>query len=134
MQLPAAHPPQLAHWAPVGHCESLVHQHATPPAVHEPPGDETVLQLPIEQDQASATDDAVRQSSLSEGALALPVHAPAPHWLLELTHLPLGQLESATQRHAVFPLFGLGVGVRVVVHIVPPVPVHGTELGAAWQP
>jgi hypothetical protein len=122
----------LAQWAPP-HCESLVHQHATPPAVQEPPGDETVLQLPIEHDQALATDVAVRQSSLSEGELALPVQVPV-HWLLELTHLPLGQLESATQRHAVFPELGTGAGVRVVVHVVPPVPAHGTELGAGWQP
>jgi len=131
VQLPDVHPAQLAHWAPLGHCESLVHQHGTPAAVHLPLGEDTLSQLPIEQDQALATDVAVTQLSLSAGPL--PEHVPV-HLLAALTHFPLEQLESATQRHAVFPELGTGAGVRVVVHMVPPVPAQGTELGAGSQP
>ena len=131
VQLPDAHPAQLAHRAPLGHCESLVHQHGTPAAVHLPLGEDTLSQLPIEQDQALATDVAVTQPSLS--AVPLPEHVPV-HLPSALTHFPLEQLESATQRHAVLPELGTGAGVRVVVHIVPPVPVQGTELGAGSQP
>jgi hypothetical protein len=97
VQAPGAHPAQIKH-APLGHCESLVHQQGTPAAVHMPLGDDTSLQLPMEHDHALATDVAVSQSSLSFGAL--PVHVPV-HWALALTHLPLEQSESATQRHAV---------------------------------
>jgi hypothetical protein len=34
-----------------------------------------------------------------------------------LEHLPLGQLLSATQRHAVWPALDTGVGESVVVHV-----------------
>jgi hypothetical protein len=78
-----------------------------------------------------ATDVAVWQSSLS--AVPLPVQVLV-HWLSLLTHLPLEQSESATQRHAVFAELMTGAGVRVVVHAVPPVLTHGTELGAGMHP
>jgi hypothetical protein len=39
----------------------------------------------------------------------------AVHWLFALTHMPLLQSESSTQRHVVPPELGTGVGVRVVV-------------------
>jgi hypothetical protein len=132
VQLPDAHPPQVEHRAPPGHCASLVHQQGTPAAVHWPLGEVTLSQLPIEQDNVLATDVAVWQSSLS--LEPLPVHGPVVHCVSALTHLPLVQLESATQRHAVWPAFGTGVGVRVVVQTVPPLPMHATELGAGWQP
>lgn len=129
VQASAAHPAQLLHRAPAGHCESLVHQQAMPAAVHCPLGDLTSSQFPIEHDHALATDVAVTQSSLSFGALPVhvPVHCPA------LTHLPLEQFESATQRHAECPELGTGAGVSVVVHVVPPVPVQGTDVGAGSQ-
>jgi hypothetical protein len=130
-QAPDAQPDQLAHWVPLGHWASLVHQQGTPAEVHVPLGDDTLSQLPSEQDHEFATDVAVRQSSLS--AEPLPVHVPV-HWPLTLTHLPLEQSESATQRHAVCPELGTGAGVRVVVHTVPPLPMQGTELGAGSQP
>jgi hypothetical protein len=131
VQAPDAHPDQAAHWAPLGHCESLVHQHGTPAAVHWPVGDETVLQLPREHDHVLATDVAVLQSSVS--AVPLPVQVPV-HWLSLLTHLPLEQFESSTQRHAILATLMTGAGVRVVMHEVPPVAMHGTELGAGMQP
>ena len=132
-QAPGAHPGPAAHSAPLGHCESLVHQQGTPAAVHEPVGDETLSQLPIEHDHALATEAVVWQSSLS--AVPLPVHMPATvHWLSLFTHLPLEQSESATQRHAVLPELRTGGGVRVVVHVVPPVPTQATELGAGTHP
>jgi hypothetical protein len=34
----------------------------------------------------------------------------------------------------VFPELGIGAGVRIVVQTVPPLPMHGTELGAGSQP
>jgi hypothetical protein len=126
-----AHPDHVPHCVPDGHCESLVHKHGTPAAVHVPDGDETLLQLPIEHDQAFATEAAVWQSSLS--APPVPVHVPV-HWLSLLTHLPLEQSESATHRHAVFVELMTGGGVRVVVHVVPPVPTQATELGAGMHP
>jgi hypothetical protein len=131
VQAPDAHPDQAAHFAPAGHCESLVHQQGTPPAVHWPVGDETLLQLPIEHDQALATEVAVTQSSGS--AVPLPVQVPV-HWPSLLTHLPVEQFESSTQRQAVFPELITGAGVRVVMHIVPPIPMHGTELGGGMHP
>jgi hypothetical protein len=131
VQAPAAQPAQLAHLAPAGHCASLVHQQGTSAAWHVPVGEVTVLQLPTGHDQLAAVEVAVRQSSLSAGSA--PEHDPE-HWLSELTHLPLEQFESATQRHAVWPEFRMGAGVSVVVHEVPPVPAHATELGAFSQP
>jgi hypothetical protein len=56
------------------------------------------------------------------------------HWLLALTHLPLEQSPSATQRHAVPPELRTGAGESVVVQAVPPLVVHATELGGGWQP
>jgi hypothetical protein len=133
MQAPDAHPDHDAHCVLLGHCESLVHQQGIPAAVHRPVGDDTLSQLPIEHDHALATETAVSQSSLS--AVPLPVHMPATvHWLSLLTHLPLEQSESATQRHAVFAELRTGAGVRVVVHMVPPVPTQATELGAGTHP
>jgi hypothetical protein len=132
VQLPAAQPAQLAHWAPVGHCASFVHQQATPAAEQAPPGEVTVLQLPTGQDQEVATDMAVRQSWSSAGAA--PLHAVPEHWVSLSTHLPLEQFESATQRHAVCAALRTGAGVSVVVHEVPLLPVQGTEDGAFWQP
>jgi hypothetical protein len=126
-----AHPDHDAQSVPLGHCVSLVHQQGTPAAVHGPVGDVTLLQLPIEHDHALATEAAVWQSSLS--AVPLPVHVPV-HWLSLLMHLLLEQSESATQRHAVLPELRTGAGVRVVVHMVPPVPTHATELGAGMHP
>ena len=131
LQAPDAQPAHDAHVAPLGHCESPVHQHGMPIAVHIPVGDETLLQLPIEHDHALATDVAVRQSSLS--AVPVPVHVPV-HWPSLSTHLPLEQSESATQRHAVFAELSSGAGVRAVMHMVPPVPTHATELGAGIHP
>ncbi len=125
------HPAHDAHLAPLGHCESLVHQHGTPAAVHVPDEDETLLQLPLEHDQAFPTLAAVSQSSLSAGAV--PVQVPV-HWLSLLTHLPLEQFVSATQRHAVFALFRTGAGVSVVVQLVPPDALQATELGAGMHP
>jgi hypothetical protein len=131
VQAPDAHPDQAAHSVPAGHWESLVHQHGTPPAEHWPVGDETLLQLPVEHDQVLATVAAVTQSSGS--AAPLPVQDPV-HWLSLLTHLPLEQFESSTQRQAVFAELITGAGVRVVMHIVPPIPMHGTELGGGSHP
>jgi len=128
LQAPSAHPAQLTHWASPGHCASLVHQHGTPAAVHWPPGDVTLSQLPIEQDQVLATEVAVSQSWLSCGPV--PVQVPV-HWLLALMHLPLEQSESLTQTHAEPPDRRTGGGVRVVEHEVPPVPMQGMELGGA---
>ena len=48
-------------------------------------------------------------------ATPLPVHDPV-HWLFALTHLPLAQFESATQRHAVCVGSETGAGEREVVH------------------
>jgi hypothetical protein len=129
-QAPDAHPAQLAQRAPLGHCESLVHQHGTPAAVHLALGDATLSQLPIEQDHVFATDVAVSQSSLSFGPL--PVHEPV-HVSPTLTHLPLEQSESSTHKHAVPPELSTGAGVRVVTHAVPPLPTHATELGGGSQ-
>jgi hypothetical protein len=95
---PEAHPYQLPHFSPLGHCESLVHQHGTPTDVHLPLGDVTLSQFPVEHDHALAIDVAVSQSSLSFGAL--PVQVPV-HWPSAFTHLRLEQSESATHRHAV---------------------------------
>jgi hypothetical protein len=108
-----------------------VHQHGTPAVAHCPVGDATSSQLPIEQDHASATEAAVWQPSLSEAPV--PVHVPV-HWLAKLTHLPLEQFESATQRHALPLALRTGAGDRVVVHAFPPVPMHATPVGAGWQP
>jgi hypothetical protein len=131
VQAPDAHPDQGAHSVPAGHCESLVHQHGTPPAVHWPVGDETLLQLPVEHDQVLATVAAVTQSC--ESAAPFPVQVPV-HWLSLLTHLPLEQFESSTQRQAVFAALITGAGVIVVTHIVPPIAMHGTELGGGMHP
>jgi hypothetical protein len=131
VQAADAHPDQPAHFVPPGHWESLVHQHGTPSAVHWPVGDETLLQLPVEHDQVLATVTAVRQSSGS--AVPFPVQVPV-HWLSLLTHLPLEQFESSTQRQAVFAALITGAGVRVVTHIVPPIAMHGTELGGGMHP
>jgi hypothetical protein len=51
-----------------------------------------------------------------------------------LLHLPLEQLLSATQRHAVFAEFRTGDGDSVVMHELPPLAPQGTELGAGRQP
>ena len=131
MQAPGSHPAHETQSEAFGHCESLVHQQGTSAAVHVPEEDETLLQLPLEHDQALATLVAVWQSSLS--ADPLPVQVPV-HWLSLLTHLPLEQFESSTQRHAVFAVLSTGVGVSVVMHDVPPDPTHATELGAGMQP
>ena len=87
--------------------------------------------MPIEHDHTLATEVAVWQSSLSVDPI--PVHVPV-HWPSLLTHFPLEQSESATQRHAVFAELMTGAGVRVVVHEVPPVPTQATELGAGIHP
>jgi hypothetical protein len=126
VQAPDGQPAQAAQWVPDPHCASLVHQHGTPAAAQPPLGDVAVLHVPAAQDQALAMDVAVRQSSLSAGAS--PVHE-TEHWELLLTHLPLEQFESATQRHALWSALSTGVGVRLVVHAEPPVPAHATELG-----
>ena len=132
-QLPAWHPAQVAQSVPLGHSESLVHQHGTPAAVHWPVGDDTSLQLPMGHDHALAVAIAVSQSSESRVALAPPEQVPV-HWLSALTHLPREHLESATQRQAPRAALKTGVGVRVVGQLMPPLPVHGTELGAGMQP
>jgi hypothetical protein len=131
VQAPDGQPAQAAQCAPDPHCASLVHQHGTPAAVHALAGDVAVLQAPIGQAQALATDVAVRQSLLSAGVS--PVHEPE-HCELPLTHLPLEQFESATQRHALWAALSTGVGVRLVVHEEPPLPAQATELGGGWQP
>ena len=127
---PAAHPAQVAQ-SPPWHCASLVHQQGTPAAVHVPPGDVTVEQLPIGQEKALAIEVAVRQLLLS--ADPLPVQVPE-HWLWPFTHLPLEQSESATQRQADLSEFSTGGGDRLVLHDEPPVMPQATELGATWQP
>jgi len=133
VQAPEAHPFHDEHSAPLPHCELLVHQQGTPDAVHVPLGEETVSQLPAEHDHALGVDVAVSQSSLS--AVPVPVQPlEGLHWLFELTHLPLEQSESATQRHAVLAELRTGVGVNVVVQAVPPLVVHAMELGGGWQP
>jgi hypothetical protein len=132
VQASVAHPAHVEHLAPLGHCESLVHQHGTPAALQVPDDDDTLLQLPAEHDHAFGTLVAVWQSSLS--ADPLPLHWPATHWLSLLTHLPLEQLLSATQRHAVFAEFRTGAGASDVMHELPPLAPHGTELGAGMQP
>jgi hypothetical protein len=132
-QAPGEQPAHTAHSVPVGHCESLVHQHGTRAAVHWPLGEDTSLQLPIGQDQALAVEVAVSQSSESRVALALPEQVPV-HWLSALTHLPLEQLESATQRQPPRAALKTGRGMRVVGQLLPPFPVQGTELGAGMQP
>jgi hypothetical protein len=67
--------------------------------------------------------------------LALPVQPlDGLHWLLALTHLPLEQSPSATQRHAVPPVLRTGAGVSVVVQPVPPLVVQATDEGAATHP
>jgi hypothetical protein len=131
LQAPDPQPFHVEHSAPLPHCESLVHQHGVPDAVHVPLGEDTVSQLPAEHDHASAVELAVSQFALS--CDPLPVHVPV-HWVLALTHLPLEQSESATQRHAVPPEFNTGAGVSVVVQPVPPTVVHATELGAFTHP
>jgi hypothetical protein len=90
-----------------------------------------LLQLPVEHDQVLATVAAVTQSSGS--AAPFPLQVPV-HWLSLLTHLPLEQFESSTQRHAVFAALITGAGVIVVTHIVPPIAAHGTELGGGMHP
>jgi hypothetical protein len=134
VQAPAAHPFHEAHSAPLGHCALLVHQQGTPAAVQVPLGEETVSQLPAEHDHASAVEVNTSQSSLS--AVPLPVQPLAGvHWLLLFTHLPLEQLASAVQRQAVPEELSTGEGAgSEVVHAVPALLVHATELGAAWQP
>jgi hypothetical protein len=125
-------PAHIAHFPPAGHWESLVHQQGTPAAVHLPLGNVTVLQLPMGHDHAWATEVDVRQSSPSAGPL--PEHMLPMHWPSLLTHLPLGQFESVTQRHAEWSDLRIGAGVSVVMHAVPPTATHGTELGAGSQP
>jgi hypothetical protein len=88
VQAAAAHPSQSTQRDPSGHSVSAVHQQGTPAALQLPVGDETSLQLPAEQDQVSATDVAVSQSSLS--AVPVPVHVPV-HCVSLFTHLPLAQ-------------------------------------------
>jgi len=82
---------------PPAHCASLVHRQGVPEAVHAPPGDVTSLQLPVEQKNAAAETSAWQ---LVWSAAPVPVHMPV-HWSEALTHAPLEQSESATQRHAV---------------------------------
>jgi hypothetical protein len=98
-------PAQFAHFE--GHWESLVHQHGTFEAVHVPVGDVTVLQLPTGHVQAISLAVAVRQSWLSAGDA--PLQVPL-HWLSLLTHLPLEQSESATQRQADWSDLSTGAG------------------------
>jgi len=98
---------------PFEHCASLVHQHATPAAVHVPVGEATSLQLPVEQAQPVVAD--VSRSQFALSATPLPVHAPV-HCSFALTHFPLEQFESEAQRHVVWVGSGTGVGERVVVH------------------
>ena len=118
MQASVAHPAHVEHLAPLGHCESLVHQHGTPAALQVPDDDDTLLQLPAEHDHAFGTLVAVWQSSLS--ADPLPLHWPATHWLSLLTHLPLEQLLSVTQRHASWAALQTGAGAMLVVQTYEP--------------
>jgi hypothetical protein len=62
---PEAQPSHVAHCAPLGHCELLVHQQGTPAVVHVPVAEVTVSQLPAEHDHASAVEVYVWQSSAS---------------------------------------------------------------------
>jgi hypothetical protein len=97
VQAPGVHPAHGAHLL-FGQCASIVHQHAIPPSLQVPVGEVTLLQLPDEQVQPVVTE--VRSWQFALSATPLPVQVPV-HWLFALTHLPLGQSESATQRHAV---------------------------------
>ena len=112
VQAPGMHPAQGAHLL-FGQCASAVHQHGTPPAVHVPVGEVTSLQLPEEHVQPVVAE--VRSWQFALSATPLPVHVPL-HWVFALTHLPLGQFESATQRHAVWVGSATGPGVSGVVH------------------
>ena len=112
VQAPEAHPAHGAH-LPVLHCASVVHQQGIPAAVQVPVGEVTSLQLPVEHVQPVVTD--VRSWQLALSATPLPVHEPV-HWLFALTHFPLAQFESETQRHAVWVGSGTGVGERGVLH------------------
>jgi hypothetical protein len=109
---PDMHPAHAAHW-PFGHWASLVHQHWTPAAAQVPVGEATSLQLPLEHAKPVVVD--VRRWQFALSATPLPVHVPV-HWAFALTHLPLGQFESATHRHAVWPGSGTGAGARGVEH------------------
>src|SRR5260370_40460601 len=108
LHAPVGHPAQLAHWPPE-HCESLVHQHGVPDAAQIPVDDVTLLQLPLAHDHAVAA--AVTRAQFTLSAVPVPVHVPV-HWLFALTHLPLAQSESDTQRHAVCAAFETGAGER----------------------
>jgi hypothetical protein len=96
-----------------GHCVSFVHQQGIPASAQVPVGEVTSMQLPVEQVQAVATDVSSWQLALS--ATPLPVQEPV-HWPFALTHLPLAQFESATQRQAVWVASGTGAGESRVVH------------------
>jgi hypothetical protein len=128
---PEAQPAQFEQRVSPGHWVSAVHQQGTPDALHVPPGDVTVLQLPTGHAHAVAVEAAVWQSWLS--ALPLPVHVPV-HWVFLFTHLPLEQSPSVTQRHAECAAFRTGAGVRPVMHDVPPPVWHAIELGGGWHP
>jgi hypothetical protein len=92
-----AHPAHGAH-LPFGHCASVVHQQGVPALPQVPVGEVTSLQLPVEHVQPVVT--AVRSWQFALSATPLPVQGPV-HWPFALTHLPLAQFESETQRQAV---------------------------------
>jgi hypothetical protein len=91
---PDAQPAQFAH-LPVAHCASAVHQHVVPDAVHAPPGEVTLSQLPV----AHANDaehmgipGLVSWQCIPSQFVPVPVQGPLPlHWccVASLMHLPL---------------------------------------------
>jgi hypothetical protein len=112
VQAPDGQPAQDTQCPPL-HWPSAVHQQATPEPAHAPPGVVIVSHAPTEQDQTVAAEMRDWQFALSTAPL--PVHAPV-HWLFRLTHLPLEQSPSATQRHTECVESHTGSGDRVVGH------------------
>jgi hypothetical protein len=55
VQAPDPHPAHGTH-LPFGHCESAVHQHGMPDAVHVAVGEVTLSQLPFVQVHAEVAD------------------------------------------------------------------------------
>jgi hypothetical protein len=65
---------------------------------------------------AQPPGDAETTAQPATSAVPVPVHVPV-HCDPALTHLPLEQLLSATQRHAVWVALQTGAGVRVDVQV-----------------
>jgi hypothetical protein len=134
LQAPAAQPAQAAH-LPAPHCESLVHQQATPAAVQGDDGEATVLQLPTGHPYETAAEVTVEQlvASCAPLPLQLLLVVPLVHTLSALTHLPVEQSVSETHTHALLAPFGTGAGDSEEVQVAGGA-LHATEVGATSQP